>query len=158
MINVNMILDVLIVILLLATIFFTATLSRRLRVLRDAEGDLARLMKEVSEAAAAAEASLSQIREWASSGSGQLNRHQLNRQIERGRQLIDELAILIRRADSLAERLGTVGASPTAVEPNIKTDGTPKPVSTGSGRSVRRPDGEPTAAERDLLEALRAVR
>ena len=156
--SLNLVLDLLIVVLLLATIFFTATLSRRLRVLRDAEGDLARLMTEVSEAAAAAESSLSQIREWASAGSGKLNRQHLKRDIERGRQLVEELTVLIRRADTLADRLGGVGASPVAAESKVAMVGAQKPVSTSGRRPASRSDGERSAAERDLLEALRAAR
>jgi hypothetical protein len=120
-----LILDILIVILLSATIGFAMVLNRRLSRLRDNKAELDDLVKGFADAAGRAEISVTGMKETASKSADVLQKS-----IDRAQALRDELQFMIEAADSLASRLeGSVGAhtvrattapSPAAIKANTR--------------------------------------
>jgi hypothetical protein len=120
-----LILDILIVILLTATIGFAMVLNRRLSRLRDNKAELDDLVKGFADAAGRAEISVAGMKETASKSADVLQKS-----IDRAQALRDELQFMIEAADSLASRLeGSVGAhtvrattgpSPAAIKANTR--------------------------------------
>jgi hypothetical protein len=118
-----LILDILIVILLSATIGFAIVLNRRLSRLRDNKAELDDLVKGFADAAGRAEVSVAGMKETAAKAA-----ESLQKSIDRAQALRDELQFMIEAADSLASRLeGSVGAhtvratagpSPAAIKAN----------------------------------------
>ena len=120
-----LILDILIVILLSATIGFAIVLNRRLSRLRENKAELDDLVKGFADAAGRAEVSVAGMKETASKAADALQKS-----IDRAQALRDELQFMIEAADSLASRLeGSVGAhtvrattgpSPAAIKANAR--------------------------------------
>jgi len=120
-----LILDILIVILLSATIGFAIVLNRRLSRLRDNKAELDDLVKGFADAAGRAEVSVAGMKETAAKSADALQKS-----IDRAQTLRDELQFMIEAADSLASRLeGSVGAhtvrattgpSPAAIKANTR--------------------------------------
>jgi hypothetical protein len=118
-----LILDILIVILLSATIGFAIVLNRRLSRLRENKAELDDLVKGFADAAGRAEVSVAGMKETAARSA-----ESLQKSIDRAQALRDELQFMIEAADSLASRLeGSVGAhtvrattgpSPAAIKAN----------------------------------------
>lgn len=98
--NFGLILDILVIALLGATIFYAATLSRRLAQLRGDRGELQSAVRALAEAAAKAEASVKGLRNSADEAGGKLQK-----QIDRAQALRDELTFLVDAGEHLADRL-----------------------------------------------------
>jgi hypothetical protein len=98
--NFGLILDILVIALLGATIFYAATLSRRLAQLRGDRGELQSAVRALAEAAAKAESSVRGLRNSADEAGGKLQT-----QIDRARALRDELTFLVDAGEHLADRL-----------------------------------------------------
>ena len=154
-----LILDILIVILLSATIGFAIVLNRRLSRLRDNKAELDDLVKGFADAAGRAEVSVAGMKETASRAADALQKS-----IDRAQTLRDELQFMIEAADSLASRLessvgahtvrATAGPSPAAIKANGQATGalgrprpprahtrhaaTPGRPAAGTARSVAR--------------------
>ncbi|EWY37161.1 hypothetical protein N825_21475 [Skermanella stibiiresistens SB22] len=100
-----LILDLLIVVLLSATIGFSIVLNRRLNRLRENKDELDALVKGFADAAGRAETSVAGMKETAAKVADTLQKS-----IDRAQNLRDELQFMIEAADSLASRLeGSVG-------------------------------------------------
>ena len=120
-----LILDILIVILLSATIGFAIVLNRRLSRLRDNKAELDDLVKGFADAAGRAEVSVAGMKETAAKSADVLQKS-----IDRAQALRDELQFMIEAADSLASRLESsvgahtvramTGASPAAIKANAR--------------------------------------
>jgi hypothetical protein len=120
-----LILDILIVILLSATIGFAIVLNRRLSRLRDNKAELDDLVKGFADAAGRAEVSVAGMKETAAKAA-----ESLQKSIDRAQTLRDELQFMIEAADSLASRLessvgahtvrATAGPSPAAIKANAR--------------------------------------
>lgn len=121
-----LILDILIVILLSATIGFAIVLNRRLSRLRDNKAELDDLVKGFADAAGRAEVSVAGMKETAARSA----ESSLQKSIDRAQTLRDELQFMIEAADSLASRLessvgahtvrATAGPSPAAIKANAR--------------------------------------
>ncbi len=97
-------LDIVIALLLVATIIFAAILNTRLNALRWNKSQLGRLITSFNEATLRAESGIPKLRKTAEE-AGQ----SLHEQVERVQTLRDNLAFLIEWADSMAAQLeGTV--------------------------------------------------
>ncbi|NBC31464.1 MAG: hypothetical protein GVY13_02190 [Alphaproteobacteria bacterium] len=97
----GLILDSLVIILLMATIFYAAVLSRRLSQLRRHRKDLDGAIRSLAEAAARADNGIKGLKHTAEETG-----NRLQSQIDRANALRDELALLVDSGDALAERLG----------------------------------------------------
>jgi len=93
--------DVVVAVLLVVTIVYAVILNRKLSALRDAKAEMQQLLVGFAEATGKAERGLAAFRD-AAAGVGR----DLQRQIECGRALADDLSFLVQRGGNLADRLG----------------------------------------------------
>jgi hypothetical protein len=131
-------LEIVLVVLLAATLFHAVRLERALGVLKRDRAALEELISGFNASTRMAEAGIDRLRT-AADGAGR----QLARQIEAASVLKDDLAFLNQRGDRLADRLD---AQVRAARP-MQAD--PEPAEAPRPRSQ---------AERDLLKALRMAR
>jgi hypothetical protein len=128
-----LILDILIVILLSATIGFAMVLNRRLSRLRDNKAELDDLVKGFADAAGRAEISVAGMKETASKSADVLQKS-----IDRAQALRDELQFMIEAADSLASRLeGSVGAH------TVRATTSPSPAAIKANTRQQAPSADP---------------
>lgn len=173
MFGMEWILDILLVVLLTATLFHAVRLERALGVLKRDRAALETLVASFNASTRAAEAGIERLHV-AADGSGR----QIQRQIDTATTLKDDLTFLVQRGEGLADRLDEliratrpvlpVSAQPAARSAYTSQMGTPQmgPPQTGIsqiGMTVEREprEAEPkvrSQAERDLLKALRMVR
>lgn len=166
--SLSLALDIVLIVLLLATIVYAMVLHRRLGMLRSEKEDLEGFLDRMNKATAKADASLKGIRQTAEQVQAMMADPMARAQAMR-----DELMFLIERADSSAERVagaasaktkaGAGGeAQPTPQQParsqprrqGAAAPAQPAPAAEerGSGDDAR------SQAERDLMNALRNVR
>ena len=127
----SLLIDVTVIALLGATIYFAFRLDRRLQSVRNVQNELAGVIRELNSAAARAEAGIQGLK-MAAQSSGQ----QLEEQIHSARVVGDELAILLRSSER-------VGRAAEAVRPQ------PAPL------PVARP--QPVVRQTSALDALRSL-
>jgi len=127
----SLLIDVIVIALLGATIYFAFRLDRRLQSVRNVQNELAGVIRELNSAAARAEAGIQGLK-MAAQSSGQ----QLEEQIHSARVVGDELAILLKSS----ERVGRVAES-------VRTQPVPPPA--------QRP--QPAIRQTSALDALRSL-
>lgn len=141
-------LEVLLVVLLGATLLYAVRLERRLGVLRRDNAALEALVAGFNEATARAEASTARLRA-AAEGAGQL----LAEQTEAAERLKGDLVFLNERGEAVADRLDArvreARALANAPEPRGAARTMAEPAEAMKVRSQ---------AERDLMQALRLAR
>ncbi len=145
----GLILDSLIVVLLLATIFYCIVLNRRLGRLRSSRAELERATRAFAEAAARADAGIKGLRRTAEeSGSG------LQQEVQRADGLREEMHMLVEAAESLAKRLeGAAGTARSGAGPKVSPQ---QPSARPQrARSEAAPANRP---DRDLLKAIENMR
>ncbi|KAF0112398.1 MAG: hypothetical protein FD149_2436 [Rhodospirillaceae bacterium] len=153
-------LDIVMALLLVATIVFAAILNTRLNALRRNKDQLGRLIGNFNEATLRAESGIPKLRK-AAEEAGQA----LHEQVDRAQTLRDDLAFLIERADSMAAHLeGTVRVARGEAKPNRPAAAAARrPLNFGLSPAPIEEmeyviDDERSEAERELLRALRSVR
>jgi len=168
--NLALTLDLVLIVLLLATIIYALVLHRRLAMLRSEKEGLEGFLEKMSDATAKADASLKGIRLAAEQAQTLLNEP-----VVRAQSLRDELLFLIERADGTAERMANAGgAKPGGQDaaeaaPARRASGgrraapaAPPPSQSAAASGADAPqegeDGARSQAERDLMNALRNVR
>ena len=104
--TIALILDLLVAGLLIATIIYAVTLNRRLIELQESRSELEGLIRSFGEATARAEAGIKAMKRTAAETGEALQKN-----LERGKALRDELQFMIEAADALAQRLAE---APTA--------------------------------------------
>jgi len=172
----NLLLDVIIIVLLAATIVYAVILNSRLAQLRDNRDDLARLVAAFNDATARAESGIPKLRRAAEEAGGALQER-----VEKAQTLRDDLAFMIERADSMAGKLeSSVRQARDEVRPSAPAPAMPQVAPARAPRvgkvapaAVEPPppapepdlpdfpeggDDERSEAERELLRALQAVR
>ncbi|MBC7905141.1 MAG: hypothetical protein H7Y60_00120 [Rhodospirillaceae bacterium] len=165
-------LDLVVSILLIATIGYAVMLNQRLTQLRKNRDDLAKIIVSFNEATVRAESSIPKLRK-AAEDAGM----SLQERVEKAQSLRDDLAFMIERADTMANRLENgVRSARTEVRAPAAAKDTPR-VSNGNGNSPERPSqnsraatvaaaaaaseldvDERSEAERELLRALQSMR
>ena len=147
--------DGVLIILLVATIFCAVSLSRRLSSLRSDKKNLEKLMGEFHQISEKADKSLTGIRATAEEVSRELAEANA-----KSRSMRDELAFLVERADRLAEKIATnsndllVGKE--ADEKSLDNEPLDDPAGVASGIDFK--DNGQSQVERELLSALRRVK
>jgi hypothetical protein len=171
----NLLLDVIIIVLLAATIVYAVILNSRLAQLRDNRDDLARLVAAFNDATARAESGIPKLRRAAEEAG-----NALQERVEKAQTLRDDLAFMIERADSMAGKLeNSVRQARDEVRPSPPAPSMPQvaPARGSRVKAVEPPppppppalepeepdfdsvdDDERSEAERELLRALQAVR
>ena len=185
MLDWKIILDLLVSVLLVATIGYAVMLNQRLTQLRKNRDDLAKTIVNFNEATVRAESSIPKLRK-AAEDAGQA----LQERVEKAHSLRDDLAFMIERADTMANRLenavrsartevkGAPAAAPPPV-PRAQTGGTAAglggaaatSMSGGFSQSAARAAtmaataaasemdvDDRSEAERELLRALQSMR
>lgn len=177
---VGLILDIVVALLLVATLFYCVRLNRRLTVIREHRGELEALIQAFNESCTRAELGVRSLR----SATDEATR--LQQYLERSQNLRDDLSYLLDRGGSLADRLE--GGVRTARTASSHAPAAPVPVApqapaapparatdrlrerTAARQSAIEPaapapapveaaGGAPRSrAERELLQALRARR
>lgn len=148
--------DAIVAVLLVATIFYAAMLNRRLGVLRGDRAKLDELIQGLSVAAERAEAGIAALK----AATEDVGRG-LERKIEQGRGLRDDLTYMIERGGGIADRLeGTIRARREGPTPERRRERDPKldlvPRAPVPAEPKVATDGAaaPSRAERELLRAL----
>lgn len=159
--NFSLILDFSIIVLLVITIAYASILNRRLNTFRKSQGEFSELIESFNESTSATEALLAQVKSVAIAGNGNLNRQQLNQQLQKGQDLAGDLKFLLQRGGELADRLaGEVQSSRPAPRPHpagiVDTGNAPRGV--GGAANGADADVGRSRAENDLLRALKDVR
>lgn len=98
--TVGLLLDLVIIILLGATIFYAARLSVHLKTFRQGRQDMQRLIQDLSGAIIRAEGAIEGLKDTARSEG-----EQLQKVVSKAQQSIDELEIITQAGDSMANRL-----------------------------------------------------
>ncbi|MBF0268490.1 MAG: hypothetical protein HQL44_07845 [Alphaproteobacteria bacterium] len=153
MASLGIVLDVLMVLLLGAVLAYAVILNRRLSQLRSNKDELARVINAFNEATQRAEASIPRLRKTADD-----IRTQLEDRIEKAVSLKDDLAFMIDRSDSMANRLessvrmargetmGGQAASPPAPSPRLPS--APRTMAAARPASSFSPPQPPPQASR----------
>ena len=145
------VLDIIVAILLAATIAYAVMLNRRIGQLRRDREDLAKLIATFNDATARAEAGIPKLRRAAEdAGVG------LQERVEKAQSLRDDLAFLIEHADSMANRLeGAVRSARSDTRIGTMTQAPVPRVVTATGDDG---DDNRSDVERELLRAMQSVR
>lgn len=164
----GLILDILLIGLLAATVFFVLRLHNRLEVIRGANGDLESLLRNLITSTSNAERSLATMRQSASD----LN-ETLGKQVRGAHNASEELQYLLASADSKAKQLLTVvesarvpAANSSAAPAMAEGTAAASAISTATGAAASvaaNPAGAPVVekrqqAEHDLLKAIEKLR
>ena len=158
--DVKLILDIIVALLLIATISYAVLLNRRLTALRQSRDDMARIISQFAEATVRAESSIPKLRKAADdAGSG------LSERVEKAQSLRDDLAFMIERADAMANRLeASVRTARSESKPTPRPAAVvtpqPQPVFASNDFAIADDDEDDdrSEAERELLRALQALR
>lgn len=164
----KIILDLLVSVLLIATIAYAVTLNQRLTQLRRNRDEMAKIIVSFNDATVRAESSIPKLRK-AAEDAGMA----LQERVEKAHSLRDDLAFMIERADTMANRLeNAVRSARTEVRPQVTgqsqagggTAPRPSPqgaraatVAAAAAASEMDVD-ERSEAERELLRALQSMR
>ncbi|MGE5475068.1 MAG: DUF6468 domain-containing protein [Bacteroidales bacterium] len=175
----KIILDLLVSVLLIATIGYAVMLNQRLTQLRKNRDDLAKIIVSFNEATVRAESSIPKLRK-AAEDAGQT----LQERVEKAQSLRDDLAFMIERADTMANRLenavrsartdggggGREGGRAAMAAPAKESSRMVPPPERGASQSSRAATvaaaaaaadvdvDERSEAERELLRALQSMR
>ena len=170
----GLILDILVVALLGATIFYAATLSSRLSQLRGDRRELESVVRGLAEAAAKADAGVKGLRATADEAGGELQK-----QIDQVQTIRDELAFLVDTGEKLADRLEQSAslaneaqrrhAAPAACQPAVpanrgkargQPEARPAPAAEPPAEPARRAanGGGNRGVDRSLIHAIESLR
>ena len=120
--------DILVSVLLAVTIFYAATLNRKLGQLRTSRAEFEKLVAEFSSAAARTEGSIVALKQ--SAGEHQMG---LQKNIDRAGGLRDELAFILDRGDGLADQLDGLIRAGRGVGQSTRSDTGAAPVTQARG-------------------------
>ena len=135
-------------VLLIATIAYCFILDRRLRALRDGESALRQIVLSLERATSRAQGAISDLR-----ASADVTSQELARDLKRARALADELALMVEAGDHIADRLGALAGSDDSRQPRPAAAG--RPARAGDGEDT---EGAEAGSETGLAAALRSIR
>ena len=165
----ELIIEVLVAILLVATVFYCHVLNRRLKTLREGQDGLRELIESLNVATERARLAIAEMKTTSESSS-----IGLQEQVGRARALTDELSVIVESGNKLAGRIETnltggrgrapapaastanVAATMAAQEVSAAPAQTNQPVGQGGG--VAAPSDDPEQARQALMDALRQTR
>jgi hypothetical protein len=106
-VGVGLVFDILLAVLLTATIVYAAVLNKKLTQLRDSREEMEKLIGEFSQATAKAEESLRELKERAAASGEELETRvaHVDKQLETARGLADDLSFMVEKGGSIADRL-----------------------------------------------------
>lgn len=98
--SIELFINIVVIALLVPTIVFAVILNKRLEVLRNSRADLGRLIEAFNEATTRAESGIPKLKQAADSAGGLLRD-----QIQKAQTLRDDMAFMLERAETAAQRL-----------------------------------------------------
>lgn len=143
----SLVLDVLIACLLVAVIVYALRLNKSLSVLQQSKGELEKMLAGFTESTEKAEQAIQRVKE-----ASTQNRDSLNKLLSEAETLREDLAFMIERGNSLADKLeGGIaqrrgGAVPSGPDQDAAEQGMTRPRTAAHG------------AENDIETAMRAAR
>ena len=140
----SLILDIILALLLAATIGFAFALNRRLRTLRDSRSELGQMITSFNESTQRAQGSIQELRRAADRTA-----QELDQRIKRAQVLRDELEFFTERGDRLANEL-EAGIS----EGRKVAGGMPKAAPNADAQTK----ADRTGPSEELLKALKSAR
>ncbi len=148
----DMMLEVIVCVLLIATIGYCATIDRRLRAMRSGQDGLRALITDLSSATSQAMNAISHLRQ-----AGDATGVALTEQVKRGGALADELSLMVQAGNDIANRLGGIETRrPAAPSPSVQPASAPRIVQT---RLVTlRPAAKASSEARSLLDQMKRAR
>lgn len=170
----KVVLDLVVSVLLIATIGYAWMLNQRLSALRKNRDDLAKTIAAFNEATLRAESSIPKLRK-AAEESGQT----LQERVEKAQSLRDDLAFMIERADTMANRLenavrsaradgvkatpesrapAQVGTASAPTMPPPRMAGNRAAAIAAAAAASEAESDDRSEAERELLRALQSMR
>ncbi|MCQ8279677.1 DUF6468 domain-containing protein [Acetobacteraceae bacterium KSS8] len=157
--NTELSVDVLLMVMLIATMLVAFRLERALGVLRRDRASLEKLVQNFNDSTAQAENGIEKLKSAAQSTGRDIARH-----IDQARRLESDLQFLISRAEKMADRVeASLTPNKQSVSAELRSPTemlSPKPsFSLASKLGAAESEAKPRSqAEKDLLLALRAVR
>lgn len=139
--------------LLVATIAYCFLLDRRLRALRDGEGDLKQVVVALDRATTRAQGAITDLRV---SCDG-LTRD-MQRDLKKARGLADELALMVEAGDHIADRLGALSGTGGPKAGDVDDAPKGKRTEASNDTYAEPPVQDDPLAETGLAAALRQVR
>lgn len=150
--DMNLALDVLLVVLLTATVIYCFVLNRRLGQLRNAQGDMALMVRSFDESTERARSSIDDLKHTA--GAVGL---ELEGRIGKARDMLDELNLVTTSGERVADRIEK-SIDNRKADAAASNGARPAPEPKGAEPSARTPREGRGDAESKLLKALRQVR
>lgn len=146
-----LVLDILVAGLLIVTISYAVMLNRRLRVMRQDKSELEKLAAKFAESTIRAEESIARLRRTAD---------ELKAHTDKAQNLREDLAFLIDRGGSMADRLEDEVRNARKKMPQPEMPASEPPVREQRKAPARaKEESRPqTDAERELIRALRSAR
>lgn len=123
-------LDILIVVLLVATIIYAARLSLYLKRFRDSKSDLENIITDLSRQIEKADKAIRNMHDAAEKGG-----NELQKRMDRANAMFDELQMVVEAGDALATRLEKL-----AVRSNSQVSETPKNTARGGAFAKKNDD------------------
>ena len=148
--NYGLAVDGVLVLLLVVTICYCATLNRRLGALRAAQDEMKRLAATFNDATARAETSIMQLKTAAEDAFGELDP-----KMRSARELIGDLDMLNHRANKLIKRLDPTTEAPARKSAPRAAPAQPDP-SPRRGPAREAPAAR-SRAEKELIQAIKAA-
>ncbi|MBO4520688.1 MAG: hypothetical protein J5787_05725 [Alphaproteobacteria bacterium] len=109
--SIELFINIVVICLLVPTIVFAVVLNKRLEILRNSRADLGRLIEAFNDATTRAESGIPKLKQAADSAGGLLRD-----QIQKAQTLRDDMAFMIERAETAAQRLEkAMNAAPKTV-------------------------------------------
>jgi len=164
----GMMLDVILSGLLVATVIFCIRLNRHLGRVRQAQGELVELVGRFNKATEDARQSIAELKV-----AGNAAGVELDRNVARAREVIEEMELIIRSGERVAERIEAGVSRPkepapvqaaAPVEPapkpqsRVPAAADPNPDSGGQSQATLVADRRDKGARKDLLSSLRRAR
>lgn len=147
---VDMMLEVIVCFLLVATIGYCAMLDRRLRAMRAGQDGLRGLITDLSAATTQAMSAIAHLRQ-----AGDATGVALTEQVKRGRALADELELMVQSGNDIANRLGGIETR----RPSASAVHRPPTAQPAAGPRIVQPKSSAKAAEpHPLLDLLKRAR
>lgn len=172
MVDWKVILDIVVSILLIATISYAWMLNKRLGALRKNRDDLAKTIAAFNEATVRAESSIPKLKKAAEEAG-----LTLQERVEKAQSLRDDLAFMIERADTMANRLenavrsarvdggkaaeprgNQIGTASTPTMPPPRMAGNRAAAIAAAAAASEAEGDDRSEAERELLRALQSMR
>ena len=149
--SIGLIVELVVGALLIATIAYCYLLDRRLRALRDGEGDLKQIVVSLDRATTRAQGAITDLRV-----SCETLTRDMERDLKKARGLADELALMVEAGDHIADRLGSLSGAKSAR--GAADGGDTPPAEVSNDTRANPPVQDDPLAETGLAAALRQVR